>query len=143
MQVKELQIKMDKLTEKCSQLILEGKEHSQNKDVEHGYIDLINQVSKHLVTLVKFLREHMETTTDPTVIEKTHHQIKRVDKLHLDVRRVMKNSQFRTMGMPKFEAGNVSSDNNSTVKTTMTSSFGLNLNKSDESRSSSRKATPK
>lgn len=56
------------------------------------YIGLLDQVQKHMKTLLKYLHEQVSTTKDPNVIEHTNRQIRSIENLKSDVKRTMKAS---------------------------------------------------
>lgn len=113
---------------------------NSKKEVYESNMELFNTVSRHLVTLLKFLKEQSENSQDPSVIEKTLKQASRVDKLHQDVKRVLKTSQLRNMSLAQFEAENVSSDNDKSAKFTQ---LGTNSKQGSLSNNSSKTPTPK
>lgn len=57
------------------------------------YLNLLDQVSKHIKTLVKYLHDQVATTSDPNVIESTNRQIRTIENLKSDVKRMIKASE--------------------------------------------------
>lgn len=49
-------------------------------------------MSKHIKTLVKYLHDQVATTNDPNVIESTNRQIRTIENLKSDVKRMIKAS---------------------------------------------------
>lgn len=71
---------------------------------------LLGQVSKHLQTLVKYLRDIVAKTEDPVTIEQTQRQIKSIEKVLSDVKRVVRHSNTKRrdetlFGMSESEGG--------------------------------------
>lgn len=54
---------------------------------------MLQQVLKHLKTLVKYLSEQRQKTSDPTVIEQVNRQIKSIEKLRQEVKLSMRASK--------------------------------------------------
>lgn len=59
------------------------------------YMTMLQQVVKHLKTLLKYLHDQVNTTKDPTVIEQTNRQIRAIEKLSTEVRTSMKHQSKR------------------------------------------------
>jgi len=58
-------------------------------DIE-SYVSMLGQVAKHLKTLTKYLRDCVQKTENPVMIEHTVRQIKSIERLHYDVKKAMK-----------------------------------------------------
>lgn len=59
------------------------------------YMAMLQQIVKHLKTLLKYLHDQVNTTKDPTVIEQTNRQIRAIEKLSSEVRTSMKHHSKR------------------------------------------------
>lgn len=73
-------------------LHVKEKETSRNEAEGKRYLNLLDQVSKHIKTLVKYLHDQVATTSDPNVIESTNRQIRTIENLKSDVKRMIKAS---------------------------------------------------
>lgn len=54
-------------------------------------VEMMTVVDKHLKTLVKQLKNVVETSQDPVIIESTQRQIKQINSIHLDIKNTVSN----------------------------------------------------
>ena len=54
---------------------------------------MLDKISKHLKTLVKYLRDIVTKSEDPVIIEQNQRQIKSIERLSSDVKKAMRQSK--------------------------------------------------
>lgn len=54
---------------------------------------MMSQVDKHLKTLIKYLKNVVETCRDPLIIEHTQKQIKNIHSIHAQLKNTINNKE--------------------------------------------------
>ena len=73
------------MIQKAANLIIKEKENNVLQQDLERFLDIMSQVDRHLKTLIKYLRNVVETCKDPLIIEHTQKQIKNIVKIHKDI----------------------------------------------------------
>jgi len=67
------------------------------------FLDIISQVDKHLKTLMKYLKNVVDQSMDPVIIEHTQRQITNIDKVHKDIKKTIYNKDCASVASKHLE----------------------------------------
>lgn len=109
-QIDQLQAEHNELIKKAAHLIIKEKEVSILQTNLERNLDIIGQVDKHLKTLVRNLKNVVDQSMDPVIIEHTQRQIKNIEKVHKDIKTTMskKDDSFFEDAATTAKFGNIS-----------------------------------
>jgi len=65
------------------------KQYQSIQNELEKYLDMLSQVDRHLKTLIKFLKNVVDKSNDPQIIEHTQRQIKGIDNVHKDIKKAI------------------------------------------------------
>ena len=81
----------NELIQKAANLVIKDKEITVLQNDLERFLDIMSQVDKHLKTLIKYLRNVVDTSRDPLIIEHTQKQIKNIERIHKDIKKTINN----------------------------------------------------
>jgi Asp-tRNA(Asn)/Glu-tRNA(Gln) amidotransferase C subunit len=102
-QIETLQEQHDELVKKAAKLILQEKEINMLQGDLERFLDIISQVDKHLKTLMKYLKNVVDQSMDPVIIEHTQRQITNIDKVHKDIKKTIYNRDCASVASKHLE----------------------------------------
>lgn len=84
----------DKLLKNIDSLNEQKKQYSSIQSDLEKYLDILSQVDRHLKTLIKFLKNVVEQSNDPQIIEHTQRQIKGIENVHKDIKKAIYHKDY-------------------------------------------------
>jgi len=92
--MKDMKVQNEKLLTVIGSLNERDKQYSNIQTDLEKYLDILSQVDRHLKTLIKFLKNVVDQSSDPQIIEHTQRQIKGIENVHKDIKKAVYHNDY-------------------------------------------------
>ena len=92
--MKDMKEQNEKLLADIGSLNERDKQYSNIQTDLEKYLDILSQVDRHLKTLIKFLKNVVDQSSDPQIIEHTQRQIKGIENVHKDIKKAIYHNDY-------------------------------------------------